>query len=435
MNARRLFSLTAVTLSLAVSASLAVTVRATAPGGNWPQWRGPLRDGVSTETDLLTRWPQGGPPKLWTASGLGRGFSTVAITNGRVFTMGDRRDGQYVIALDEETGKEIWAKKIGAIYIESSDYSGPRGTPTVDGDLLYAIDTDSDVVCLESATGKERWRKNMERDFGGQMMSGWNWAESPLVDGERVVVTPGGARAGMVALDKHTGIEVWRSAFPRIGTRGRDGAGYSSIVISNGGGVKQYVQMAGRGLVGVRASDGVFLWGNNSIANDVANIATPLVKDNYVFASTSYGAGSVMVELTPAASGRVSAVEKYVLGGNTFQNHHGGFVLVDKYIYGGHGQNGGVPVCVELATGKMMWQPTRNAGEGSAAVLAADGHLYFRYQNGVMILIEASPASYTEKGSFEIPGVSHPSWSHPVIAAKRLYLREQDTLYVYDIRR
>jgi len=435
MTARRLFLIAALGLTLAASAPAAITVRAAAPGGNWPQWRGPLRDGVSTETGLLASWPQGGPPALWTAKGLGRGFSSIAVANGRLFTMGDRRDGQYVIALDEETGKEIWSKKVGAVYNEPSDYSGPRGTPTIDGDLLYAIDTDSDIVCLESATGKEKWRKNMERDFGGRMMSQWNWAESPLVDGERVVVTPGGARAGLVALDKHTGIEIWRSAIPRLGSRGSDGAGYSSIVISNGGGVKQYVQMMGRGLVGIRASDGVYLWGNNSIANDIANISTPVVRDNYVFASTSYGAGSVLVELAPAANGRVSALEKYVLGGNTFQNHHGGFVLVGDYLYGGHGQSNGIPVCIELATGKMMWQPTRNAGNGSAAVLAADGRLYFRYQNGMMILIEASPAGYKESGSFPIPDVSHPSWSHPVIAARRLYLREQDALHVYDIKK
>jgi len=199
--------------------------------------------------------------------------------------------------------------------------------------------------------------------------------------------------------------------------------------------VKQYVQMMGRGLVGVRASDGVYLWGNNSIANPTANISTPVVRDNFVFASTSYGAGSVLVELAPAAAGRVSATEKYVLAGNTFQNHHGGFVLIGNYIYGGHGQNGGLPVCIELATGKMMWQPTRNGGTGSAAVLAADGHLYFRYENGVMKLIEATPTGYKETGSFDIPNVSQPSWSHPVIAAKRLYLREQDALHVYDVKR
>jgi outer membrane protein assembly factor BamB len=422
-------------LGIVALASLAATVGAAPPGGNWPQWRGPLRDGVSTETGLLAAWPQGGPPKVWTTTGLGAGFSSVAVAGGHIYTMGDRSGGQFLIALDEETGKEQWATRLGAVFVEGSGYSGPRGTPTVDGALLYAIDTDSDIVCLDSATGKERWRKNLEKDFGGRMMSGWNWAESPLVDGERVIVTPGGARTGMVALDKHTGIEIWRAVFPRLGSKGADGAGYSSIVVSNGGGVKQYVQLTGRGLVGIRASDGAFLWGNNDVANDVANISTPVVKGNYVFASTSYDTGSVMVELSPAAEGKVTARQKYFLSPGTFQNHHGGFVLIGDYLYGGHGQSRGVPVCIDLATGKMMWPPARNAGEGSAAVMAADGHLYFRYQNGMMLLLEAAPQGYRETGSFQIPGVRNPSWSHPVVAAGRLYLREQDALHVYNVKK
>ena len=421
--------------ALILTASTLAPIRASSPGGNWPQWRGPHRDGVSTETGLLAAWPAGGPPLIRSISGLGRGFSTVAISSGRIFTMGDRRDGQYVIAMDEDTDKELWATRVGRIYVEPDDYSGPRGTPTVDGDLLYVIDTDADIVALESATGKERWRKNLERDFGGRMMSSWNWAESPLVDGDRVVVTPGGARAGIVALDKMTGKEIFRSAIPGSGPNGADGAGYSSIVISNGGGVKQYVQLMGRGLVSLRASDGWVMWTDNSIANSIANISTPVVKDNYVFASTSYNAGSVLMEIAPAADGRVTAHQKYFLPGSKFQNHHGGFVLVGDYLYGGHGQSRGMPVCIELATGKFMWPQVRNAGDGSAAVLAADGHLYFRYQNGLMLLIEASPQQYKEAGSFMIPNVNNPSWSHPVIAAGRLYLREQDTLYVYNVKK
>jgi len=411
-------------------------VRAAAPpGGNWPQWRGPHRDGVSTETGLLQSWPAGGPPLVYSVSGLGRGFSTVSISNGRIFTMGDRRGGQFVIALDEENGKELWATRVGNAYSESDDYSGPRGAPTVDGDLLYVLDTDADIVALESATGKERWRKNLERDFGGRMMSGWNWSESPLVDGDRVLVTPGGSAAGIVAMNKLTGKEIFRAPIPRSGSNGADGAGYSSIVISNGGGVKQYVQMMGRGLVSLRASDGWLMWTDNSIANNIANISTPAVKDNYVFASTAYDAGSVLMEISPAADGRVTAREKYTLSPGRFQNHHGGFVIIGDHLYGGHGPRAGRPVCIELATGKLVWPQIRNEGEGSAAVVAADGRLYFRYENGLMMLIDATPSGYHESGSFMIPNVRNPSWSHPVIAAGRLYLREQDALHVYNIKK
>jgi outer membrane protein assembly factor BamB len=402
-------------------------------GGNWPQWRGPERTGVSAETGLLASWPQGGPPRIWAASGLGAGFSSVAVAGGRIFTMGDRRDGQYVIALDEQTGKEIWATRVGGRHVD--EYGGPRGTPTTDGALLYAIGTDGDLVCLETATGRERWRKNMPRDFGGRMMSSWMFSESPLVDGDRVVVTPGGARAGMVALEKTTGKEVWRATIPRIGGAGADGAGYASAVISQGGGVKQYVQLMGRGLVSVRASDGWFMWGYNQVANDIANIATPVVSGNLVFGSTGYQTGAVLLELSPAPEGRVAATERYFHPGGVLQNHHGGFVLINGYLYGGNGHNNGFPFAMELATGRMAWGRTRGAGTGSAAVTAADGHLYFRYQDGTMALIEANPKAYTLKGSFEIPDVRNPSWSHPVIAAGRLYLREQDSLYVYNVRR
>ena len=406
--------------------------RAAAPG-NWPQWRGPDRTGVSAETGLLTNWPAGGPPRLWSASGLGAGFSSVSVSGGRIFTMGDRRDAQYVIALDEATGRQIWATRIGGRHVD--EYGGPRGTPTVDGALLYAIGTDGDLVCLEAATGRQRWRKSFPRDFGGRMMSGWMYSESPLVDGDRVVVTPGGARAGIVALEKATGQEIWRATIPRIGSAGGDGAGYASIVISNGGGVKQYVQLMGRGLVSVRASDGWFMWGYNRVANDIANISTPVVRDNLVFAATGYQTGAVMLELGPAAEGRVTATERYFHEGNVLQNHHGGFVLIDGYVFGGNGHNNGFPFALELATGRMTWSRARGAGTGSAAVTAADGHLYFRYQDGTMALIEANPTTYTLKSTFTIPDVRNPSWSHPVIAGGRLYLREQDSLHVYNVTR
>jgi outer membrane protein assembly factor BamB len=404
-------------------------------GGNWPQWRGPHRDGVSTEVNLLQSWPPAGPPKLWTASGLGEGFSSVSIFGGRIFTMGDRADGQYVFGLNETNGQQIWATRVGGTH--DDEYGGPRGTPTIDGDLLYAIDTDGDIVCLETATGKSIWRHSMPRDFGGRMMSSWMFSESPLVDGDRVIVTPGGRSAAMVALDKKTGKEVWRATVPPLGSSGSDGAGYSSIMISNGGGVKQYVQLMGRGLVGIRAEDGVFLWGYNKVANPTANISTPIVKDDLVFDSTSYGTGAALLQLSADGPGKVKATERYFLGGNVLQNHHGGFVLIDGVLYGGHGQSNGFPVALEMATGKMLWPQVRGAGSGSAAVTAADGRLYFRYQDGTMALIAADPKQYQLISSFRIPNATgaHPSWSHPVISDGKLYLREQDFLNVYSIKR
>lgn len=400
---------------------------------DWPQWRGPNRDGVSSETGLLQSWPAGGPRQIFQASGMGAGFSSVAVTGGRIFTMGDRRDGQYVLAFEADGGTPLWATRVGGRHVDQ--YGGPRATPTVDGDLLYAMSTDGDLVALETATDARRWHKSLPSDFGAPT-PGWQFSESPLVDGDRVVIAPGTRRAAMVALNKQTGAEIWRASMPSIGSNGLDGPDYSSIVISNGGGVKQYVRLIGRGVISVRAADGVFQWGYSNVANNVANISTPIVKDNFVFASTGYQTGAALLELSPATDGRVTQRERYFLESRVFQNHHGGMVLIGNHVYAGHGHNRGVPICIDLATGRVAWGGNiRNAGEGSAAVTAADGHLYFRYQNGVMLLIEATPAGYREKGTFTIPNVRQPSWSHPVVSGGRLYLREQDVLHVYDVTR
>ena len=426
-------SAAAVVLTLAMTAALAAAATGTSP--EWPQWRGPNRDDVAQESGLLARWPEAGPPLAWQASGLGVGFSSLAISGGRIYTLGDREGSQQVVAMNLADGKILWTAKLGPVW--EDEYGGPRGTPSVDGERVYALGTDGDLACLNAVTGKELWRKSLVRDFGGMMMSSWKWSESPLIDGDRLIVTPGAPSATLVALDKRTGKEVWRAAVPRLGDKGADGAGYSSVVISNGGGIKQYVQLTGRGLVSVRAEDGKFLWGYNKVANDVANIPTPIVKGNHVFASTGYQTGSALLELVRAGDG-VQAREVYYLPAKTLQNHHGGLVLIGDHIYGGHGHNRGNPICVEMATGKVAWSgegaATSHGGTGSAAVTAADGHLYFRYQNGRMVLIDATPSGYQVKGTFTIPNVEHPSWSHPVVAGGKLYLREQDNLYVYELK-
>jgi len=413
------------------AAAMAATAGA-AVAADWPSWRGPNRDGQSAETGLLQEWPAGGPPLVWRARGIGAGLSSVAVVGGRIYTMGDKGGAQHVFALDKADGRIVWSAKVGPRW--DDEYAGPRATPTVDGDLLYAIGTEGDLVCLETATGRERWRKSLPRDFGGSVMTSWKFSESPLVDGDRLVFTPGASDAAVVAVSKRTGAVVWKAAVPHLGPQGRDGAAYSSIVISNGAGTKQYVQLLGRGLVGIRASDGKYLWGYNRVANDVANIATPLVRGNHVFASTGYQTGAVLLELTPQAGG-VAAREVYFLPPGTLQNHHGGLVLVGSHVYAGHGHNKGFPISVDFMTGKVAWGgDIRNAGSGSAAVMYADHRLYYRYQNGVVLLVEATPAGYREKGSFTIPEVQNPSWPHLVVADGRLYVREQDSLYVYDVR-
>jgi outer membrane protein assembly factor BamB len=261
----------------------------------------------------------------------------------------------------------------------------------------------------------------------------WKFSESPLVDGKRVIVTPGAKDAALVALNKKTGKEIWRAALPDLGEEGTDGAGYSSVVISEAGGIRQYVQFLGRGVVGVDAKSGRFLWGYNRIANGVANIATPIVAGEHVFASSGYGTGSVLLKLSPTGDG-MKAEEVYFLSADVMQNHHGGLILHGDHVYTGTGHNKGFPLCVELKSGKVAWGPERNEGTDSAAIAYADERLYFRYQNGVMVLVEATPEGYRERGSFMIPDVELQSWPHPVIIGGRLYLREQDNLFCYDLR-
>ncbi|HSR70416.1 MAG TPA: PQQ-binding-like beta-propeller repeat protein [Acidobacteriota bacterium] len=402
--------------------------------GDWPQWRGVERNGQSSDTGLLKEWPENGPPLVYSASGVGKGYSSLSLSDGLIFTMGDIDSAQYVVALRAEDGSSAWKTRVGPPWPDQ--YVGARSTPTVDGDRLYALGTEGDLVCLRKSDGQELWRRNLKEDFGGHLMiiqnTNWKYAESPLVDGNKVVVTPGGPQAAMVALNKMTGEEIWRTAVPDLGEKGADGAAYSSIVISNGAGVKQYVQLMGRGVVGVDAETGRFLWGYNRVANDVANITTPIVEGDYVFASTGYRTGAALLKLSKEGSG-VKAEEVYFLEANVMQNHHGGIILHNGYLYTGTGHNRGYPLCVEMTSGEVAWGPIRNDGEGSAAVSYADGNLYMRYQNGLMMLVEATPQEYREKGSFTIPNVNQFSWSHPVVSGGRLYLREQDNLHVYDI--
>lgn len=401
----------------------------TKSGKDWPQWRGPLRDGKSTETQLLRRWPQDGPQLAWKVEGLGTGYSSVAIAGGKLLTMGDKGKDQLVIALDLATHEQVWAARVGEPWGDG----GPRCTPTVDGELTYALGAHGDLVCLATADGKEVWRKSLPKDFGGQMMSGWGYSESPLVDGEKLICTPGGENAAIVALNKKTGENLWKSKLPPLGPKGKDGAGYASAVISEGAGVRQYVQLMGRGAVSVAADDGRFLWCYNHIASDVANVPTCIVDDDFVFATASYENGSGLVKLSKAPNKGVKATEVWYLGPEQFENHHGGVILVKGCLYGGSGRNNGAPTCIDFKTGKILWKAD-GVGRRSAAITYADGHLYFRYEDGLMALIEANPRQLKVVSTFKIPTRGGPNWPHPVIADGKLYIRHEGTLLCYSIK-
>ena len=392
---------------------------------DWPQWRGPKRDAVSADHGLIKTWDEQGPPLAWKAGGLGAGFASVVLADGKLFTMGRRKIGEELIALSGDEGKELWSIKVG---LDAADE--PGSTPTVDGDRVYAVGTHGDLVCV-TVTGKELWRKNFVKDFGGAVPT-WKYCESPLVDGDKLICTPGSKDATMVALNKKNGDVIWKAAVPG---GGGNGSGYSSVVISEGAGVKQYVQLlgAGTGCIGVAAADGKLLWKYARVGNGTASIPTPIVDGDYVFCSSGYGTGAALLQLSADGSG-VKADEVYFLNGNDFQNHHGGMIHVGPYIYSGHGHNQGFPICLEMKTGKVVWGgKQRGAGSGSAAVVYADGKLYFRYQDGIMALVDATSEGYHLSGSFKIPEVKRESWSHPVVVGGKLYLREQDNLFVYQL--
>lgn len=399
---------------------------AVAAGPDWPQWRGPKRDAVAPDKGLLKSWSDQGPPLAWKTSGLGSGFASLTISQGKIFTMGKRKNEELLIALSATDGKELWSLKVNTKGADE-----PSSTPTVDGDRVYAVGAQGDLVCA-TTSGKELWRKNFVSDFGGSVPT-WKYCESPLVDGERLICSPGSRDAALVALNKMTGAVIWKTAVP---SGGGSGSGYSSVVISNGAGVKQYVQLmgAGTGCIGVDAANGKLLWKYERVGNGTASIPTPIIDGDFVFCSSGYGTGAALLQLASDGTG-VKATEVYFLSGNEFQNHHGGMIHVGPYIFSGHGHNQGFPICLEMKTGKIVWGgKQRGPGTGSAAVVYADGKLYFRYQDGMMALIDASSTGYQVDGSFKIPEVARESWSHPVVTDGKLYLREQNNLFVYDIR-
>lgn len=394
--------------------------------GSWPAWRGPLRDGISPEKGLQDSWPSDGPRLIWQVDNVGRGFSSVSIADGRIVTMGQLSQperGTYIIALSQKDGSELWKTRVGS--------GAPNTTPTIDDNRIYALDREGQLTCVSAPTGKIIWQKNFPRDFGGKMMSGWGYSESPLIDGDQLICTPGSKSAALAALDKKTGDVIWQTPVSRLGNRGGDGAAYSSVVVSNAGGITQYVQLMGRGVISVDASNGKLLWNYNRVANGTANIPTPIVKGDYIFCSTGYGTGAALLKVQPGAT---QVDEVYFLRAKDLQNHHGGMILIGDYLYCGHGHNSGLPICVDFNTGKTVWGPNRGAGDGSAAIVYADGHIYFRYENGVIALIEATPDGYRLKGKFKMATQNGKSWPHPVIVDGRLYLRDQKSLLCYDIK-
>jgi outer membrane protein assembly factor BamB len=361
-------------------------------GANWPQWRGPNRDGVSKETGLLKQWPENGPPLVWKASGAGRGYSSFAVANGRLYTMGLRGDREVLVAFDIANGKEAWATPHGGAF-RNDQGDGPRGTPTVDGDRVYALGGNGDLSASNIT---------------------WGISESPLVLGNKVLVNAGANNASIVALNKENGAVIWKSQ--------SDEAGYSSAIPLQVNGGTQVVFFTGARAVGLDVNDGKLLWEYRKPSNRTANVATPIARGNRVFISSDYGTGGGVVEIKPDNT----AQEIYFT--KDMRNHHSSSILVGDYLYG---FSSAILTAMKFDTGEIAWRD-RSVGKGS--LVFADGHLYAFSENGVVGLIEATPEGYREKGRFKIQQESLPTWAHPVVAGGRLYLRDQDTIYAYDVK-
>ena len=387
---------------------------------DWPQWRGSDQTGISPDTELMKTWPATGPELVWKATGLGQGFSSVAIVGSTIYTNGDKDGVSYAHAVDMGTDKPKWSQPIGKAGAPGwGGFAGPRSTPTVSDGKVYVLGQYGELVCFNAENGALIWKKHMKDDFGGKSPA-WGFSESVLVDGDRLICTPGGEQGTLAALNRATGEVIWRS------TECQDPAHYSTIVKAEIEGVIQYIQLTPDSVIGV-STDGALLW-RAPRKGKTAVIPTPIVKGNLVYVASGYGVGSNMFQVTKE-NGKFKATEKYAT--KTMANQHGGVVLVGDCLYGYCDSKGWT--CQSLATGDPVWTEKKKVGKGSLAV--ADGMLYLRSEaKGTVALIKATSEGYQEAGQFIQPDFGKPkTWAHPVVSGRKLYLRDQDMLLCYDV--
>jgi outer membrane protein assembly factor BamB len=395
---------------------------------DWPQWRGPHRDGTSQEAGLVGQWPADGPKLVWQVDDVDYGYGTPAVVGDRIYITSNKgMDDEFVSAHSAADGSQIWSTRIGKVGKpdQQPPFAAARCTPTVDGQQIFVLGSDGDLACVETATGKKIWSKNVQTDFGGK--SGvWAYSESPLVDGNVVVCSPGGADATMVELDKGTGNVIWKCPVPDA-----DDAGYASAIVVNAAGHKQYVQFLSKGVVGVDAATGKFLWRYDGTGKSPANSPTPVAHGNFVYTAANRIGGG-LVELKASDDG-VTAEQVYMERGLPFGM--GGSVLIDGYLYGTTGEG---LVCADFAKGTVKWTE-KSVGNGS--ICEAGGRLYVHSDNNDIVLVEPSPDEYREKGRFTLPkqpektrGKMEKAWSYPIVANGRLYIRDLGTIWCYDVK-
>jgi outer membrane protein assembly factor BamB len=401
---------------------------------DWPAWRGADRTDHSADKNLLAEWPKGGPKLVSTFGDAGIGYSGFSVVGDRLYSMGGDGKDDFVFALDLPANKKAWATPVGKHY-ENRFGGGPRATPTVDGESIYTMGASGDLVCVRAKSGEKVWSINLETDLGGKLKQyamKWGYSESPLVDGDRVVVTPGGPKGTVAALDKKTGKVVWRSDALT------DDADYTSLMPATIHGVPQYVCLTGASVAGVRASDGRLLWRFGRDAKIV--VSTPIVSGDLVYVSSSYNVGCDLLKIEKSGNGFVAKSLYDAQTRKVMLNHHGGVILHEGHVYGYSDPRGWT--CQELKTGKAVWS-SKKLDKGSLTY--ADGHFVcFGEKSGECALIEATTKGWVEKGRFALPrtsGLARPAarksanfWTHPVVANGSLYLRDQELIFRYDVR-
>ncbi len=382
--------------------------------GDWPQWGGPNRDNVSLEKGLARKWSGNGPQQLWKVGGLGEGFSSVAVVGDTIFTTG-MEGGQGRLFLISTSGRIVGRKTYGQ-ETAGSGYPGPRGTPTVADGRVFVESGEGVLYCFGAKDGQIQWQKDLFGDLGGKQVQ-WSVAESVLVDGNRVICTPGGGNATLVALDARSGQVVWRCA-----SQGGRSA-YCSPMLVDHNGRKIILTMVEEGAIAVDAKDGRELWLYRHKNKYAVHAATPVYYKGRVVISSGYGYGAECLEMNQAGT----SVRK-VWENKDLANQHGGIVGIDGAVVG-TGERG--LVCIDIMTGRVNWS---DRGVGKGSITAADGLLFLYSEKGEVGLVDFDPKRFTGlAGRFQVNVGSKQNWAHPVVANGVLYIRHGDTLIAYKV--
>ena len=422
------------TLPFLVMVSMLVMTCMSLCAQDWPQWRGHNRDGVSKEAGLNLDWAAKKPALKWVYRESGFGYSAPTIVGTTLYCQGSSNGKDYAFALDTQTGKVKWKQELGPEYVDDRG-NGPRGSVTVDGNNLYLIRGGGQIHCLSAADGKIIWQKDFKTELGGKLMSNWGFSESPLIDGNHVICTPGGDNGTMAALDKHTGSVVWRTK------EWTDAGGYSSAIIVEVGGIRQYIQQSSKGVAGISCKDGKLLWKVENPAYRTAVIPTPVFSEDFVYVTNGYNGGCMGIRLAKEGDG-IKADTIYAIK-RDISCQHGGVVLSNGFVYGFSEPPSNSWVCQNFKTGEVVW--TRNdkeIGVGKGSLFCVNDRLIlFDMRTGKLVIGVASSDGWKDSGSIEIPERTEndPSrdkqlWTHPIVANSNLYVRDHDLLFCFDLK-